>query len=63
MLSSGLENLVCRFNPSANLMHQEDAQCLSTSAAAMKAITHFQIEQIHHRLIQLVVNIENTGDI
>ena len=62
MLSSGLENLVCRFNPSANLMHREDAQCLLTSAAAMKAIIYFQIEQVPHPLIQLPVNIENTGD-
>ena len=39
LLSSGLENLVCRFNKSANLMSGEDAQCLLTSAAPMKENT------------------------
>ena len=50
-------------NISYNLMHREDAQCLLASAAAMKAIIYFQIEQVQHPLIQLPVNIENTGDI
>ena len=36
LLSSGLENAVCRFNLSANLMFRDDAQCLLTSAAPMK---------------------------
>ena len=59
----GLENLVCRFNPSVNLMYREDAQCLLTSAAPMKPTIYFQIEQVQQPLIQLAVNIKNTGDI
>ena len=36
LLPSGLENLICRFNTSANLICREDAQCLLTSAAPVK---------------------------
>ena len=37
LLTLGLGNLVCRFNPYASFMCREDAQCLLTSAPPMIA--------------------------